>query len=142
VLEQPHGVARVHVLGEDEHADARVVAANALAGDEPFVRVRRRHLDVDDGDVRLLNGDAVEKLVAVRRGCDHVEPPRRQQAAHALADENRVVGDRDAERPLGRAGRGQARRENLVEALAAVETLERVLAGIPQRHFRRRFVAE
>src|SRR6187551_432769 len=41
----------LHVLGEDEHADARMLLANLERGTEPLVVVRRWQADVDDHDV-------------------------------------------------------------------------------------------
>jgi hypothetical protein len=38
-LDQPHGVTRLDVLGEDEHPDIRMLGADLLGGDEAFVGV-------------------------------------------------------------------------------------------------------
>ena len=62
VLEHPDGVADVEVLGQHEHPDGRMVAADRLGGDDPLVGVRRRHLDVDDDHVGRVVGDAAEQL--------------------------------------------------------------------------------
>ena len=50
-VEQSHGVAGFEVVGEDEHADVGVTAADLLCGDESLVGVSGRHADVDDRDV-------------------------------------------------------------------------------------------
>ncbi len=73
LLEQPHRVARLKVLGEHEGADGRVVPAYLLGGGYSLVRVRRRHLDVDDCDVRVAG--AAPAAGAVRRS--RPLPPRR-----------------------------------------------------------------
>ncbi len=49
VLQQPHGVAGFHVLGEYEHADRRVVFFDPLGRHQAFVGVGGRHPDVHDG---------------------------------------------------------------------------------------------
>ena len=41
VLDQPHRVMRLEVVGQDEHPDVRVRRADFLGGDEAFVGVGR-----------------------------------------------------------------------------------------------------
>ena len=53
-------IGRLHVLGEHEDADRRMVGANRLRGAETLVGVRGRHTDVDDRDVGLVLGDERE----------------------------------------------------------------------------------
>src|SRR3954464_3284159 len=53
LLDQAHRVARLKVVGEDEHADLGMLA-DLVGGDEPFVGLRGRHFDVDDRDVRVV----------------------------------------------------------------------------------------
>ena len=50
-VEKPQGVARFDVLGQHEHRDVGMVAPDLFRGDEPFIGMRWRHADVDDGDV-------------------------------------------------------------------------------------------
>jgi len=51
LLDQPHRVARLEVVGEDEHPDAWIRGPDFLGRDESFVGVGGRHLDVDNRDV-------------------------------------------------------------------------------------------
>jgi hypothetical protein len=62
-LEQRHRIAGLDVLGEQEDPDAGVRLPDLLRRAEPFVRVRRRHPDVDDGDVGLVHRDVTEEVV-------------------------------------------------------------------------------
>jgi hypothetical protein len=74
LLEQAHRVARLDVLGEDEHAHLRVLGPDLLCGDEAFVGVGRRHADVDDRSVRSGKPNMPEQPVRVLRLRDHVDP--------------------------------------------------------------------
>jgi hypothetical protein len=58
-----HGVARLEILREHEHADVGVVVADASGGD--LVGVGRWHADVDDGDVGPVMSDVVQQRVGV-----------------------------------------------------------------------------
>ena len=73
VLEQPHRVGRLEVLRENEHADPRVLRADACRRPEPFVGVRGRHPDVDDRDVRLVGCDHPQEPVAITGLADDVD---------------------------------------------------------------------
>ena len=53
-FEEADGVAGFEILRQHEDADVRVLLANPFGGPQPLVRMRRRHLDVDDGNVGLL----------------------------------------------------------------------------------------
>src|SRR3954464_1707294 len=67
--------------------------ADRLRGGEPFVRVRWRHLDVDDDQLRPPALHQGEQLVAGgSRSCDF-EAGLDQQPAEALAQERLVVRD-------------------------------------------------
>ena len=95
-VEQPHGVGRLDVLRQHEHGDVGVIVADPLGGDETFVGVGRRHLDVDDGDVRRRATDLVEELVGVLGLTDDVDAGVAEEVDDAFAGEQRVVGDYDA----------------------------------------------
>ncbi len=84
---QLEGVARPYVLGEDDYAQHRVAAAELARRTQSFVRVRRRHADVDDGDVGLLLGHFAEQLVGIARLSDDLEAGLDEQARHALPKE-------------------------------------------------------
>ena len=70
-------------------------AAQLARGLEPFVGVRRRHADVDDGDVRRLVLHLAEELLGVAGLADHLEPRLGEEAGDALPKEDGVVGDHD-----------------------------------------------
>ena len=74
LLEQAHRVPGLDVVGEHEHADLGMRAADLLRSDETFVRVRRRHPDVDDRNVRPRQLDPPAELVGGRRLADDLEP--------------------------------------------------------------------
>ena len=50
-FEQSHGVARLQVLGQDEHTGVGVLIADLRGSDNALVGVGRRHADVDDREV-------------------------------------------------------------------------------------------
>jgi hypothetical protein len=58
--------------------------------------MRRRHANVDDGDVRFLVGDLAEQLLGIGRLSDDLEACLDEQARHALPEEEGVVGDYDS----------------------------------------------
>src|SRR6476619_2548234 len=61
-----------------------------------LVGLRRRHPDVEHGDVRLELVDPAAKLVCVARLRDDVEPALCQHPCQPLAEEHGVVRDHDA----------------------------------------------
>src|SRR5262249_22691170 len=86
---------RLDVGREDEHADAGELAADPLSRDDAFVRVCRRHLDVDDRHVRLLARDAVQQPACFLRLAGDLHPRFLEQARDPLSRDHRVVGDHD-----------------------------------------------
>ena len=72
-----------------------MLLADLLRRDEPFVRVRRRHADVDDGDVRRVGTDLQHQLVGVARLAHDLETGILEQARDALAQQDGVVGEDD-----------------------------------------------
>ena len=66
LLEQWHRVARLEVLGQDEHAAAGEVGADLVRRDQPFVGVGRGHPDVDDRHVRPGSSTSGQHLSRVR----------------------------------------------------------------------------
>src|SRR3954454_3126087 len=96
LLEQAHRVTRLEVVRENEHPGVWVPLADRLRGGEAFVRVRWRHLDVDDDQLRPPPLDQGEQLVAVACRSRDLEAGLRQQSAEALAQERLVVRDNHA----------------------------------------------
>ncbi len=107
VLEQLERVALLDVLGEDEHRRVGVALADLLGRAQPFVGVRRRHLDVHDRDVGAVRADLQQQVVGRAALPDDLEPLVGKQAGDALAQEHRVVGEGDADRCLGLLGIGE-----------------------------------
>ena len=112
--EKLHRVARLHVLGEDEHAGRLVVLADLLGRPQPLIGLRRRHPDVHDRDVRLVHRDVAQQILGVAGLRDDVEAGLHEQPGDSLAQEHRVVGEHDADGD--RAGTGAQRREIRSEA--------------------------
>src|SRR5580765_941985 len=63
---------------------------------QALLRVRRRHSDVDQSDVRTKIANAREQRVAVADLVHDVDVVLREQPGDTLADERCVVGDYDA----------------------------------------------
>ena len=126
--EELHRVARLDVLGEDEHAGGRVPLADLLRRAQPFVGLGRRHPDVDDRDIGLVHRDVAQQVLGVSRLRDDVEAGVPEQARDSLAQEHGVVGEHDAD---GRgAGPRAQRREVAAEArLLELEDALRARAG-------------
>src|SRR5207247_782837 len=93
VFEEPQGVAWLDVLGEDEHTDVGVVAADRSGDGQPFVRVRRGHADVDDDGVGMGQSDVAQERICVLGLGDDVDAGLLEQVNDALAREQVVVGD-------------------------------------------------
>ena len=93
VLEQPERVPRLEILRQHEHADLGMLGSDRVGGDEAFVGVGRRHLDVDDHEVGTLCCDGAEQLVGIAGLGDDLEARLFEEEGNALADERRVVGD-------------------------------------------------
>jgi hypothetical protein len=93
LLEQTHGVTRLHVLREDEHADVRVFCPDCLGGDEALVCVRGRHADVDDCRVRPREAHVTEQPVGILRLGDDVDACVSEKANDSLPGEHDIVRD-------------------------------------------------
>ncbi len=83
VFEQPHGVVRLDVLGEDQHADTRVLGADLLGSDQALVgmcgRLDRADRSQQRGGVTHLGG--------------YVNPGVGEQPGDALAGEHHILGE-------------------------------------------------
>ena len=98
VSDELEHVRRLDVLREHEYGDRRVRAPDLRGGDQPVVRVPRRHADVDDRDVREVGADLEEQVVGVPCAADDLVPRVLEQRCDPLAQQRVVVGDHDAER--------------------------------------------
>ena len=58
--------------------------------------MRRRHPDVDDGQVRIALADELEQLTPAARLADDIEPGPFEQTRETFAQQDVVVGDDDA----------------------------------------------
>ena len=63
---------------------------------KPFRRVRGRHPDVDDHQLRLVLAHKREKVIGVARLADDLEVRALEQAREPFAQEDVVVGNDDA----------------------------------------------
>src|SRR5437762_2784133 len=92
-LEEPEGVARLDVMGKEEHAYLWMLVPNLLRGDEPLVCVRRRHADVDDRDVWSFEPDLPQQGRGILGLGDHVNVRAFEQSYDPLPSQHRVLGD-------------------------------------------------
>ena len=95
LLEQPHREARLDVVGEHEHADVGVELADALRRDDPLVRVRRRHADVDDRAVGVGGGDTAHQAVDLAGLADDLDAGAGEHTDDPFSGEHHVIGDHD-----------------------------------------------
>ena len=131
----------LEALREEQDARARVKAADDLRGAQTLVASRWRHADVDDGDVGARGGDLLQQLVAVAGLRDDVHPGVLEEPGDALAEEHRVVRERDAQAAVVDAARAAQRREvvwkpvgyELEDALGLRQAGELVAAEISYR---------
>ena len=96
LLEESDRIARLDVGREHEHCDVGELGADALRGDDSLVRVRRRHLDVDDHRIRLRDCDLAYEPPRILGLADDLDPGLVEQTGDAFAGEHRVVRDHDA----------------------------------------------
>src|SRR6266702_930383 len=93
ILKQPGGVPRLQVLGQDQHPDVRVGAADLFRRDQALVGVGGRHLDVDDRHVGMFGGHDPEELLGVADLAGNVHAGVFEEAGCAFPDQHGVVGD-------------------------------------------------
>src|SRR5260370_11465606 len=106
LFEQPHCVMRLDVLGEDQHADARMFGADLLGGDEAFVGMCGGHPDIDNGGAGLRCADRSQQRGGVTYLVGHIYPPVGGQPGDALAGEHHILGH---DYPHGTSARHTAR---------------------------------
>src|SRR5262249_42680629 len=82
----------VDVGGQDEDAGVRVDLADLRGGAQALVGVRRRHADVDDGDVGLVGVDLAQQVLGVARLADDLHAGVLEQPRDAFAQQHAVVG--------------------------------------------------
>ena len=75
-----------------------MLGSDRLGGAKTFVRMRRRHLDIDDGDIGAMLVDGRQELIAGARLRDDSEARFLQQAGDALSEQQRVVRDDEPQR--------------------------------------------
>src|SRR3954454_7454623 len=88
--------ADFYVLGEEHDAHVRMTAPDLVRGLDALVSLRRRHADVHDGEIRLVEIDRREQLVAGRRLRHDIDPLAAHEGHDALSQQRTVVGDHDA----------------------------------------------
>ena len=84
-------------MRQQEHAGAGKLAADDLRRPQTVVDLARGHADVDDRDVGLVGARLAKQVIRV--GClrHDVESGVLQQPRDALAHEDRIIGDHDAQ---------------------------------------------
>ena len=93
ILDEPHGIARFDVLGQDQHAGLRMVRPYRLGRDEALVGVCRGHLDIHDGHVRSRLADLAQQGLGVARLGDDVDARVPQHPDDPLPGEHDVFGN-------------------------------------------------
>ena len=99
--EQVHRVLHLDVRREDDDRRLGQLLPDRTRRVEALGRVRRRHADVDDGEIGTLLANQGEQLVAVARLPDDLEAEPLEQAREALAEQDVVVGQDGAGAGLG-----------------------------------------
>ena len=95
ILDKAHGVAGIEEMGQHQHSYRRMQIANCHGSHQAFVGVRRRHFDVDQGDIRTVEGDRHQQPVRVRDRGHHLDADLGQQAGQPFPQQHLVVGDHD-----------------------------------------------
>lgn len=81
---EPHGVARLDVLRENEHTYLGVMFADVARSHEAFVGVCGGHPDVDNRNVGSSEPDMVEEPLGVFSVSHHLDAGIAEQANDAL----------------------------------------------------------
>ena len=141
VLEELERVSLLDVLGEDEHRRVRMTLPDLLCRAQSFVRVRRRHLDVDDRDIRVVRANLQQQILSRAALPDDLESLVGEESGDALTKKHRVVSEGDANRCLGLArDRGVRRRRYVLSPKseapigdAQVRRVHRAMRRSPRR---------
>ena len=91
LLHKSHRVAGFNVLRENEHPNLRVLGSDRLRGDETFVRIRWRHPDIYDCDVRLIPADVAKQAVGVFCLAHHVDAGVLEKVDNSFSGKQDVV---------------------------------------------------
>ena len=128
--EQAHRHPRVDVLGEHHDRGPGMPGADLARRAQALVGVGRRHADVDQGDVGRGLVDRPQQLLGRRRLARDGDPGLAQQGGDALADEEVVVGDHDAQAKVLVGGRADPSRAGPRKSRAARWTAVRQLVMV------------
>ena len=93
--EQRSRSLHLHVRGESDDGDVRKLLADRLGGFEALGRVRGRHANVDDHEVRPKLAHQLDQLGRVPGLTHHLETGTLEQAGETLAHQNLVVRQHD-----------------------------------------------
>ena len=95
-VDERERVIGIDVLGEDDHADIRVLALDRGCGGDAFAGVAGRHADIDQCHVRARPGHGTDQGVGVAYGRGDLMAAGAQQLRKPVADQRGVVGDNEA----------------------------------------------
>ena len=95
--DQLHHVMSVDILRKDEHAKRRERRSYLSCCDESLRRERRRHPDVEDGDVGSVGPNKLHERLRIGGLADYIEPKISRNANQTLAKQSRVVDDRQSQ---------------------------------------------
>src|SRR5215469_1333385 len=95
MLQEAGRVARLQVLGQDQHPDLGVGVADLLRRDQALVGVGGRHLDVDDRHVGMFPCHKLEKFLRITGLAGDLDTGVFEEAGRALPDQHGVIGDHD-----------------------------------------------
>ena len=105
VVKQLDRLPRLHVLGQDQDANAGMLGADPLRREEPVVGVGRRHPDVGDHNVGLVPCDQRAERVSVTCLPHNEEAVVGQDPGQPFSEEHGVVGQHNPDRRGRREGR-------------------------------------
>src|ERR1700730_8735308 len=93
VADEVKGVVLLVVLGEHQHAGLGQHAPQLDRCAQAVVCPPRRHLDVDDCDIRLMCERLAQERIRIACLADDSEPGLREQTRYPLAHQNVVLPD-------------------------------------------------
>src|SRR5690348_16570151 len=86
------------MLRKDKHTGVRILRTDLPGRAKSFVRMGRRHPDVDQSDLRAEVTDTAKQRVCISNLTDDVYAVVREQPGNALSHKRCVVGDYDSHR--------------------------------------------
>src|SRR5438552_3728711 len=93
LLEQLHGIGRLDVLRQQKNSDRRVELTDASCRDDSFIRVCRRHPDVDDRAVWLVGGKRTHQVGLVADFRDDIDAFVAKHADASFPHQHHVPAD-------------------------------------------------